>query len=94
MEREEFKNVLHKYNYSYYEHNVWLIIDNKNYGIYLNRENIVCFPDYLIFDNKGAVSLTYNNLKEFPKNIIFTKNVKELNTSLESLEFKYYGNFF
>ena len=64
---------------------------------YLKHFNIAKLSAYCIHYNKGirkpVLSCFNNSLKEFPKNIIFGKNINLIFIQDNDIKFKYYSNY-
>ena len=69
----------------YHYEGKWLIVDGY-YGVYLDHKNLTSMPDYVKFNNKGQVYLSYNELIELPKEIGILTNLKSLDLSNNQLK--------
>ena len=103
MTQEELKCLLDKNFISYKQEGQWLIIDDKNTVVDLSGDNyhsctnniLESLPEYLVFNNNGNVDLSYNSIKELPKNIYFGKNIKTLFLIRnDDLKINYFGKYF
>ena len=88
MNQEEFKQYLDKENYTYKQDGKWLIVNHQD-NISITRYNLESLPEYISFQNKGDVRISFNdNLKSLPKNITFQNrgNVRiSYNNNLKNL---------